>query len=638
MESQSFTYTALPQGRFFRLLKIHPGIISDDLVCEIFACDLETNPAYTALSYVWGDSAKSARLTCSGHICNINQSLFEGLRRIRKSDEAQIAWADAICINQKDQGEKGHQVDLMGLIYDKARDILVWLGPDQNDTSKEAFRCLRTINEKIDTGTDKEWYVPAKQELPPHPVAVWSEDSGKIEIPPPAARRSILDLILGSRGKYCVGELFGLPWFSRVWVLQEVGLATTTTAFWGDDSIDFSEIAVFVYNVFYSVELKEFLGPELSESLAGSPLYALWNVWSTYGKENSWVRRTPKLRAFADRMAAQCDIDFNFVLEASRYFNATNKLDHVYAFLGHPQATKPGTSQTWLQADYSLSLKNQHRLLASSMSQDSLNFLVQAQQTEESLNAAAYPSWVPRWDERDPMHAEAFWEFWDASLRKSQRRPFRAETRGDRLSVSGLIVDVVDQLTPTMKKADLEPIYEAGGRLVEKCWAIAKQNPNPYKSNSMVEVFASTLLCLSKPRETDSQGSYSVIQQFGGFCTIANINLIEELESAGNWFPFDGREAARSFAQEFRWNARNRRFFNTQANGLWGLGPAAMQSGDVCVVLFGADVPFVLRPTGTTGEYKVVGECYILDLMYGRFVSWWDEGKARLIEENIILV
>lgn len=36
---------------------------------------------------------------------------------------------DAICINQEDILERSEQVAKMGLIYEKASSVLVWLGP-----------------------------------------------------------------------------------------------------------------------------------------------------------------------------------------------------------------------------------------------------------------------------------------------------------------------------------------------------------------------------------------------------------------------------------------------------------------------------------------------------------------------------
>jgi hypothetical protein len=40
-------------------------------------------------------------------------------------------WYDALCINQNDEQERGHQVEMMGEIYKMAYWVLAWLGtPD----------------------------------------------------------------------------------------------------------------------------------------------------------------------------------------------------------------------------------------------------------------------------------------------------------------------------------------------------------------------------------------------------------------------------------------------------------------------------------------------------------------------------
>lgn len=46
-----------------------------------------------------------------------------------------MIWVDAICINQKDDIEKLHQIDLMRDVYSSAREVIMWLGePDVGDT------------------------------------------------------------------------------------------------------------------------------------------------------------------------------------------------------------------------------------------------------------------------------------------------------------------------------------------------------------------------------------------------------------------------------------------------------------------------------------------------------------------------
>lgn len=69
-----------------------------------------------------------------------------------------------------------------------------------------------------------------------------------------------------------------------------------------------------------------------------------------------------------------------------------------------------------------------------------------------------------------------------------------------------------------------------------------------------------------------------------------------------------------------------RRQFMTD-NGYIGIGPAAMQSGDRVFVLFGGSLPYILRDTDTQGLYRVVGESYVHGIMYGEVIQQWREDK-----------
>lgn len=51
-------------------------------------------------------------------------------------------WIDAICINQSNLKEKGHQVALMGRVFSDARRVVVWLG---NQSAKRALMILQNL-------------------------------------------------------------------------------------------------------------------------------------------------------------------------------------------------------------------------------------------------------------------------------------------------------------------------------------------------------------------------------------------------------------------------------------------------------------------------------------------------------------
>lgn len=77
----------------------------------------------------------------------------------------EIAWADAICINQADNEEKSFQVNQMGDIYDKAAEVIVWLGHDTDGIAEIAFNGLRQVNKSILEKTDTAWSPVSREEI-----------------------------------------------------------------------------------------------------------------------------------------------------------------------------------------------------------------------------------------------------------------------------------------------------------------------------------------------------------------------------------------------------------------------------------------------------------------------------------------
>ena len=51
--------------------------------------------------------------------------------------------------------------------------------------------------------------------------------------------------------------------------------------------------------------------------------------------------------------------------------------------------------------------------------------------------------------------------------------------------------------------------------------------------------------------------------------------------------------------------------------GLYGIGPQLVEPGDVVAVPEGFTIPFVLRPNGEAGQYKLVGAAYVQGVMRG---------------------
>lgn len=125
-----YKHVKLAYADSIRLLELLPGPKGSPLACNIFEVRKHDNPEYEALSYAWGEPVFShvVQEVSSGTEIHVTKNLEQALQGIRYEHVARILWADAICINQSDLKEKGHQVALMGQIYRDAKRVVVWLG------------------------------------------------------------------------------------------------------------------------------------------------------------------------------------------------------------------------------------------------------------------------------------------------------------------------------------------------------------------------------------------------------------------------------------------------------------------------------------------------------------------------------
>jgi hypothetical protein len=88
--------------------------------------NLEDEPDFAAVSYVWGDAPASVSIPCNGSSISITSNVYEMLERFRLFGLP--VWIDAICINQEDIEEKRTQIPFIQKIYRTASNVYVWMG------------------------------------------------------------------------------------------------------------------------------------------------------------------------------------------------------------------------------------------------------------------------------------------------------------------------------------------------------------------------------------------------------------------------------------------------------------------------------------------------------------------------------
>ena len=88
---------------------------------------------------------------------------------------------------------------------------------------------------------------------------------------------------------------------------------------------------------------------------------------------------------------------------------------------------------------------------------------------------------------------------------------------------------------------------------------------------------------------------------------------------------------AHNYSQVAGRYCHGRKFFLTE-NGRFGIAPPGTQRGDVCAVILGSRVPFVLRANDhdTNPTYSLLGEAYMNGMMRGEAVTLWRDGVLNL--------
>jgi hypothetical protein len=143
-EGMPFEYAPIEINQI-RLLCLKPASSRDSVLeAQIIISNFPntTLRGWHALSYPWGKADElPGIIVIDGRKMRITANLETALRDVRNEDAIPY-WVDAICINQADLVEKGHQIQHMRYIYEKASCVRVWLGNSTGDT-EYAMKVLR---------------------------------------------------------------------------------------------------------------------------------------------------------------------------------------------------------------------------------------------------------------------------------------------------------------------------------------------------------------------------------------------------------------------------------------------------------------------------------------------------------------
>ncbi|KAK4451236.1 heterokaryon incompatibility protein-domain-containing protein, partial [Podospora aff. communis PSN243] len=201
----------------FRLLRlVHDSNSPNGYAISLVPAAYASPPKYFAVSYTWGDPRTWGSQTIA--VDGRPMAVATNVRRIidfhapRRKNKARLIWIDAVCINQRSTDEKTSQVRRMDEIYRNATGVTVWLddGGDSDpiSASKAHALCWRLFLYRTAGDTS-------------------------------VVCRGIATVFYGQLLGWDAQQwealltLLTRPWFSRVWVFQELVLARRVRVVYG---------------------------------------------------------------------------------------------------------------------------------------------------------------------------------------------------------------------------------------------------------------------------------------------------------------------------------------------------------------------------------------------------------------------
>jgi hypothetical protein len=180
---------------------------------------------YFALSYMWGEKYAgeihpAVPILVDGELSRIGKNLATALHRLRSKNADVYIWADAICINQSDDVENDSQIKQMRDIYANAAETKVWLG--EGDACDKIMQAIHDIgNLMVETGTFDAWktMLRARRRSETTEYQAWQDKVNALMAQIMETREANSFSFLEFR------HFMDLPYWSRVWILQEVDVS-----------------------------------------------------------------------------------------------------------------------------------------------------------------------------------------------------------------------------------------------------------------------------------------------------------------------------------------------------------------------------------------------------------------------------
>lgn len=626
-------YTALDaKTQEVRLLSLSPGNFTDPIVCTMTTASLQSRPEYSALSYVWGNvaSANSSANTfdLDAHPVSATFNLLAALRHIRPSmgNQPLRIWVDAVCINQQDVNERNQQVSMMRDIYACAEQVLIWLGAG-DEASDAALDAVPVIS-----------------------TAFGIQDKEK---------RKQLFGVMHSNSSFFFGLAERFPWFSRIWILQEMALArkdplvicgqksTSWSALikaW--DAIareTFAEMGMMGHGQYADNEGKTEHNSNTSEEMRKIDTNTRFDT----NEEFRPMLKVDVLNELREMIQSKSKLKLSKLLRISRTSESTDPRDRIYGLLGllkdDNQATsivvdyqKP-TSEVYTDAMAHIFSLGEGPYFLSGIFLPGVDFPApHIASLPPNIPQPDLPSWVPDFSRQTADKA-------NQSLGILFHPPAGAGTGGatgaganchngkqleDKITLQaeGLVVDAIEQVIPLGDSLDscIQSLssFEAivAQAINQPCSSRVNNSLVPYIQRFKASEPLWKILISNKSFNSGYDPAPSTYEE-------AYQNLLQQKDYVGHQQESAPDTDRSEYELCLKAGIGKRAIFVSQ-NGFVGTCVPDARHGDIATIIFGSPTAFVLRPAQkivVSGKellaHTLIGGAYVGGIMDGKMVD-----------------
>jgi len=611
-----FKYQEIVGHSRIRLLEISRTYPGQPIRYQLLEYALSSAPPYEAISYTWGNQSQTGNITIDGCRLGVTANALEVLRGQASIWKSKLIWIDSVCINQEDDEERGIQVQLMRQIYERATRVIVWLG--ESPYAWGALVYVLILHSKLN------FYKLGDAE-----------------------RKSILGIGTKSVFWPALFDLLNHPYWSRVWIIQEIAVARTVHIYYGG--------AILTWDLFSSV-MRDIRMQSVGSLFVLSSLEQIPQALPFRGSD-----RVLSISATRSAVEMKFSTPLFDLLNLAAKSQAKDERDKVFALLGIADAA----AKAAIQINYKATV--QHVYISTArhfLSQNDPFALLHHAGIGYKRATPNLPSWAPDWS--SPVESHWLWSALGHSLyhaSKKSKMQLQLSPHSDLLTLTGRCIDALDELGPVYsgQEDDDSGLYskaKGGALALLETRAMAKiDSAELYKNGqSRFEAFWRTLIGdrvgRTRPAPASCGESYLAAERI-----LRGFPLLESWGDKGHGLAFaeiypelqqiSPQEAAARIKHD---DAKSRLFNRALGNcflgrkyarsltGYMAMVPPLAEAGDLICILYGGQTPFILRqrdvkcPDGIDRKiYQLVGECYVHGAMDGEEVAGPDRASQIFV-------